>query len=101
MTRAPSRGSRGGFEAASLAIIVEVGRPKVTPFLSMAENNDLGRPSTSTVKRTFVMPHESDDQCGEQEARRRLEATLRGAFSGSPTPLKDVPKKGGEPRTPR
>jgi hypothetical protein len=31
-----------------------------------------------------------------QEAARRLEAILRGAFAGPPTPLKDISKKNGE-----
>lgn len=29
----------------------------------------------------------------------RLSAALRGAFSGSPTPLKAIPKKNGESRS--
>ena len=32
------------------------------------------------------------------EAELRLEKTLRGAFAGPPTPLKDIPKKTGESR---
>ena len=35
---------------------------------------------------------ESDDD------QRRLAATLRGAFAGPPTPLKDIPKRNGESR---
>jgi hypothetical protein len=41
------------------------------------------------------------DQYSEQETQRRLEAILRGAFSGPPTPLKDIPKRNGESRTQR
>jgi len=33
-----------------------------------------------------------------EETKKRLAAALRGAFSGPPTPLKDIPKKGGESR---
>jgi len=29
---------------------------------------------------------------------RRLQSVLRGAFAGSPTPLKDIPKRSGESR---
>jgi hypothetical protein len=39
-----------------------------------------------------------EDQFDKQESAHRLDAILRGAFSGSPTPLKDVPKKNGESR---
>lgn len=34
----------------------------------------------------------------EAESKRKLDRMLRGAFAGSPTPLKDIPKKGGESR---
>ena len=47
-----------------------------------------------TAKRTA-------DQYSAKEAKQRLEAALRGAFSGSPTPLKDIPKKNGESRNQR
>jgi hypothetical protein len=43
----------------------------------------------------------SDDQYSEQETQRRLDAVLRGAFSGPPTPLKNIPKKSGESRAQR
>jgi hypothetical protein len=33
-----------------------------------------------------------------EEPEKRLEAILQGAFSGPPTPLKDVPKKNGKQR---
>jgi hypothetical protein len=32
------------------------------------------------------------------ETERRLKSILRGAFSGPPTPLKDIPKRDGESR---
>jgi len=38
------------------------------------------------------------DQFGKKETEQRLKAILRGAFAGSPTPLKDIPKKNGESR---
>jgi hypothetical protein len=40
-----------------------------------------------------------DDQHSDKEAKRRLEVALRGAFSGPPTSLKDIPKKSGESRS--
>ena len=40
----------------------------------------------------------TDDRFSEREAARRLQSILRGAFTGSPTPLKDIPKKNGESR---
>ena len=44
------------------------------------------------------MGGQSDDQYSKQETQLRLEAALRGAFAGPPTPLKDIPKRNGEPR---
>jgi hypothetical protein len=41
---------------------------------------------------------QSDDSFSEEETARRVEAALRGAFSGPPTPLKDIPKRNGESR---
>ena len=41
---------------------------------------------------------QSEDSFSEQEAARRLEAALRGAFAGSPTPLKDIPTRNGKAR---
>lgn len=38
------------------------------------------------------------DQYGKDEAVERLQKIMRGAFSGPPTPLKDIPKKSGESR---
>jgi hypothetical protein len=35
---------------------------------------------------------------GPKETQQRLQAALRGAFSGPPTPLKDIPKRNGESR---
>jgi hypothetical protein len=43
------------------------------------------------------MPEEPE-QYNEQQTRRRLQKVLRGAFDGPPTPLKDIPKKGGVSR---
>lgn len=34
----------------------------------------------------------------EAESTQRLRAILRGAFAGSPTPLKDIPKRNGKKR---
>jgi hypothetical protein len=44
------------------------------------------------------MTRKSDDQYSDEEAQRRLKSALRGAFRGSPTPLKRIPKKSGGPR---
>lgn len=38
---------------------------------------------------------QKDDQSRED----RLRTILRGAFSGPPTPLKDIPKRSGESRS--
>jgi len=42
-----------------------------------------------------------DDQYSAQETEQRLQKTLRGAFSGPPTPLKDIPTREGESRKTR
>lgn len=34
----------------------------------------------------------------DQETQRRLQRILEGAFSGSPTTLKDIPTRFGKPR---
>jgi hypothetical protein len=34
----------------------------------------------------------------EEEAEQRLQKILQGAFSGPPTPLKDIPTRHGESR---
>jgi hypothetical protein len=38
----------------------------------------------------------SDEQRSEEETEQRLQRLLRGAFSGPPTPLKDIPTHTGE-----
>jgi hypothetical protein len=35
----------------------------------------------------------NDNQYSDEETKERLRKILRGAFSGPPTPLKDIPKK--------
>ncbi len=40
----------------------------------------------------------NDGQVSEKETKQRLQAALRGAFAGPPTPLKDIPKRNGESR---
>jgi hypothetical protein len=35
----------------------------------------------------------------EDDTEQRLQSILAGAFSGPPTPLKDIPKRNGESRT--
>lgn len=45
------------------------------------------------------MPHNRDSrEFSNSEVREREQSILRGAFSGPPTPLKDIPKISGEPR---
>ena len=39
-----------------------------------------------------------EDNLSVSEQKRRLDATLRGAFAGPPTPLKDIPTRKGESR---
>lgn len=43
----------------------------------------------------------SNQPSSKKEAKARLEAALRGAFAGPPTPLKDIPKRNGESRAER
>jgi hypothetical protein len=43
------------------------------------------------------MPKDSD-QYSPEETEQRLQKLLRGAFSGPPTPLKDIPTHTGESR---
>ena len=38
------------------------------------------------------------DQYSAEETEQRLQKVLQGAFSGPPTPLKDIPKRNGESR---
>jgi hypothetical protein len=38
------------------------------------------------------------DQRNIEETKQRLQKALRGAFSGPPTPLKDIPTRYGESR---
>lgn len=37
----------------------------------------------------------------QDDPNQRLQAILRGAFAGPPTPLKDIPKRNGESRLTR
>jgi hypothetical protein len=39
-----------------------------------------------------------DDQYIAEETEQRLQKILQGAFSGPPTPLKDIPTRTGESR---
>jgi len=40
------------------------------------------------------------DQYSPEETEQRVRAALRGAFKGSPTQLKDIPRKPRASRTP-
>jgi hypothetical protein len=45
------------------------------------------------------MPSEKQDvQFAPHETDQRLRKLMRGAFEGPPTPLKDIPKRTGQPR---
>jgi len=39
-----------------------------------------------------------DDQYSSEETQQRLQKILRGALSGPPTRLKDIPTRTGKPR---
>jgi hypothetical protein len=38
------------------------------------------------------------EKASQSIKKQRLDQILRGAFAGSPTPLKDIPTKSGDPR---
>jgi hypothetical protein len=40
-----------------------------------------------------------DDRDSAEETEQRLRKMLQGAFSGPPTPLKDIPTRDGESRS--
>jgi hypothetical protein len=44
---------------------------------------------------------QDDDRHTNEETEQRLQKTLQGAFSGPPTPLKDIPTRDGETRKSR
>ena len=44
---------------------------------------------------------QSEDSFSEEEIARRLATILRGAFAGSPTPLKSIPTRHGDKRATR
>jgi hypothetical protein len=49
-----------------------------------------------------MMPEtKKPDTYGKAETQRRLEAIMRGAFSGSPQPMKDIPRKRAKKRKSR
>jgi hypothetical protein len=39
-----------------------------------------------------------DEKKGAEDTEQRLQKILQGAFSGPPTPLKDIPTRSGESR---
>jgi hypothetical protein len=41
---------------------------------------------------------QSGDSFSEEENLRRLDAILKGAFAGPPTPLRDIPTREGKQR---
>jgi hypothetical protein len=45
------------------------------------------------------MDTSSESKGNQEEAQQRLQKILQGAFSGSPTPLKDIPTRTGESRS--
>lgn len=44
---------------------------------------------------------EDVEQYSAEETEQRLRRIMRAAFSGPPTPLKDIPKRNGKPRASR
>jgi hypothetical protein len=44
------------------------------------------------------MARKQSEDSAERETARRLGSILQGAFSGPPTPLKDIPTRHGETR---
>lgn len=44
------------------------------------------------------MPRAETDQFDVEGTERRLQKIMQGAFSGPPTPLKDIPTRSGESR---
>jgi hypothetical protein len=42
-----------------------------------------------------------NDRYGAEKTEQRLQKILQGAFSGPPTPLKDIPTRWGEQRADR
>jgi hypothetical protein len=42
-----------------------------------------------------------NDEHDAEETKRRMQKVLQGAFSGPPTPLKDIPTREGESRRTR
>ena len=40
-----------------------------------------------------------NDRISRRESDQRLKSILHGAFDGPPTPLKEIPKRNGEPRS--
>lgn len=53
------------------------------------------------VRKRCMQRGKQGDRYDNKETAQRLGAALRGAFSGPPTPLKDIPKKSGEFRATR
>jgi hypothetical protein len=51
--------------------------------------------------RFAMVDQNDDDQYSAEETEQRLQKMLQGAFSGPPTPLKDIPTRTGESRAVR
>jgi hypothetical protein len=60
-----------------------------------ADRSSLKIASTASVSAMAMEPPVNKD---DQETEQRLQRILQGAFSGPPTPLKDIPKRNGEHR---
>lgn len=48
--------------------------------------------------KVLAMIELKNNQYSAEETARRVKAAVKGAFSGPPTPLKDIPKRNGESR---
>jgi hypothetical protein len=49
----------------------------------------------------IIMGGKEQNRFSDSEVKERLQKTLHGAFSGPPTPLKDIPTREGESRKKR
>jgi hypothetical protein len=58
-----------------------------------------GAPASFRDNLLMAAKQSTDDHYSAEETEQRLQKTLQGAFSGPPTPLKDIPTRNGESRS--
>lgn len=66
---------------------------EITKFFGERLNQRLGIPLYLFVGFQGNLPAMPDDKYSDQETEQRVQRALKGAFKGSPTQLKDVPRK--------